>query len=252
MSRNIVFTKERNFRDLGLNTPIQEKLLLRGESTYGFNKKDLTILKNDYHLSKIIDLRTAEEAKEKPDAEMAGVEYIHSSIYNEAQLGITHESTSMFWKDPKAILPNMVELYRRFARAEMLDNFSSTMKLIMKHDPTKGSILFHCTAGKDRTGIIAYLIYHMFNIDEEHIYEDYLYSNRIAGKKARLLSLFVLPLKGKEIADVVYDVYTVKKENLDAYLDEISKIWGNVDNYLEKGLKISEEEIVQFKKKYEK
>ena len=57
--------------------------------------------------------------------------------------------------------------------------FSNFLKDLVKYkEPT----LFHCTAGKDRTGFAAYLIYSICGIDEDFIILDYLSSNKYIDK----------------------------------------------------------------------
>lgn len=38
-------------------------------------------------------------------------------------------------------------------------------------------MVFHCTAGKDRTGVAAFLILSALGVSEKQIVEDYLYTN---------------------------------------------------------------------------
>ena len=38
---------------------------------------------------------------------------------------------------------------------------------------SKGTVLFHCTAGKDRTGVLAMLLLKLADVDEETIINDY-------------------------------------------------------------------------------
>ena len=45
----------------------------------------------------------------------------------------------------------------------------------MKH----GALLFHCTAGKDRTGMAAYLILSALGVEQKIIMEDYLLTNTV-------------------------------------------------------------------------
>ena len=42
--------------------------------------------------------------------------------------------------------------------------------------------MFHCTAGKDRTGFASALIFSLFGIDHETIIDDYLLSNKTSAK----------------------------------------------------------------------
>ena len=52
---------------------------------------DRRILREKYHLAKIIDLRTEAEHSEKPDAVMNAVEYLPIPIFETGVAGISHE-----------------------------------------------------------------------------------------------------------------------------------------------------------------
>jgi hypothetical protein len=43
------------------------------------------------------------------------------------------------------------------------------------HAP-EGAVLYHCAAGKDRTGLISIIVYRLAGVDDEHILDDYLLS----------------------------------------------------------------------------
>lgn len=78
-------------RDLGgLKTAdgptIASGLLLRSANLAEATEEDRKVLREKYHLAKIIDLRTETERRERPD-----VEYIPIPIFDERAAGITHE-----------------------------------------------------------------------------------------------------------------------------------------------------------------
>ena len=79
--RSISFEKIYNARDMGgLRTAqgrmISAGLLLRSANLSEATEADKKVLREKYHLSKIIDLRTEVERSEKPDAAMDDVEYL--------------------------------------------------------------------------------------------------------------------------------------------------------------------------------
>ncbi|EPY39324.1 hypothetical protein AGDE_04604 [Angomonas deanei] len=47
------------------------------------------------------------------------------------------------------------------------------------------AILFHCTAGKDRTGLMAALLLHALRVEEDTILEDYLLTNQLFRRPKR-------------------------------------------------------------------
>lgn len=156
--RSIGFEKIQNARDLGgLHTAdgriIASGLLIRSANLAKATEADRKILREEYHLAKIIDLRTEIERGEKPDATMDAVEYLAIPIFEAGAAGISHEkrngSTQLL-----AILPKMEPLYREMVTdPSCRENLGRAARCVMEHDFSKGSVLWHCTEGKDRCGL---------------------------------------------------------------------------------------------------
>lgn len=90
-------------------------------------------------------------------------------------------------------------------------------------------LLFHCTAGKDRTGMGAALFLLSLGVDEDIVFQDYMLSN-----------IYLEPKYGAMKAKYpeMGAMFTVKKEFLRAGLDEIIKNYGSVENYLKNMLNV--------------
>ena len=67
------------------------------------------------------------------------------------------------------------QAYRKYT-IENLDTFKEFFKILFKNSGAR--IIFHCTAGKDRTGFAAALILSLFGVSQRHIFEDYMLSNK--------------------------------------------------------------------------
>lgn len=92
-------------------------------------------------------------------------------------------------------------------------------------DETAGPLLFHCTAGKDRTGFAAALILSALDVPEEAIWEDYFATNRLWAGDSELAAS--LP------PEVGATLLTVTREFLDASFAAITTKHGGIDAYLE-------------------
>jgi protein-tyrosine phosphatase len=89
-------------------------------------------------------------------------------------------------------------------------------------DPANMPVLFHCSAGKDRTGLAAALLLHALGAGRQTIMEDYLYSSeylRPYWEQFISLESFMVPY------------YTVKESYLEAALRAIDQ-YGGIDSYL--------------------
>lgn len=127
----------------------------------------------DYGVTTVIDLRSGMETERFPNvfAQSDKVAYHNVSLFDispdseRERHARTHES------------PALADLYRQFldhARPRV----TQVMSMLAESDSTT---LFHCHAGKDRTGIIAALLLALAGVPEDIIVQDYaLTESRIA------------------------------------------------------------------------
>ena len=226
--KNIKLKGSKNIRDLGgMKTKygtLKRGFILRASNLNSISKADERILKNDYNLKLVIDLRNDAEKAEKPDKEIAGVENIKMPVFDENVPGISRES-----KQNLDAVPDMTELYRYVVNSDCFFNIAKVVKKIVLYDGG-GSVLYHCTSGKDRTGMVTAMLLTILGVQRKDIIEDYLFTNTVSVKKAKTLSFLVRYVKRKKEASVkVYNVFIAKKE----YLNELFRV---MDKYTESEL----------------
>ncbi|WP_307445107.1 MULTISPECIES: tyrosine-protein phosphatase [Chryseobacterium] len=107
-------------------------------------------------------------------------------------------------------------------------------------------IVYHCTAGKDRTGMATALLLYALGVPESTIMQDYLASNYY--RKAEINKVITIPTKDG-MKTLPKSVQQVKKEWLMATVHAIIKQYGSIDNYLQKEMGIGPEEIQILRKK---
>jgi len=127
----------------------------------------------------------------------------------------------------------MADLYRGFVAAEVSRTaFTSALRLVAS--PESLPLLFHCTAGKDRTGWLAAVVLSALDVPSEEIVADYMRSNElIAGTLDVVLAL----LDGK-IPDptVIMPMLDARPAYLQAGFTEASRRYGSMAGYLREGL----------------
>ena len=113
---------------------------------------------------------------------------------------------------------------------------------IMDHDFSSGAILWHCTEGKDRCGLVTALVLEMLGVDRADIMADYLKTNDVNLPKAIKIKEQLAQSRGEAFAESVYQAFIADSTYLES-------AWGAMgDNYLDKiGLK--EEDIRVFRAK---
>ena len=251
-NRSINFEAVQNVRDLGgLKTTdgrfIVSGRLLRSANLAEATEKDQKILCEEYHLAKIIDLRTGMERKEKSDAAMATVESISIPIFDESIAGISHEK-NISKEEMLARIPQMGQLYGKMVTEESCrKNLGKAARCVMEHDFSKGSVLWHCTEGKDRCGLLSATLLLALGVDRSTIMEDYLLTNEVNGPKAEKYYQMALSAgKTEAAAAVVRDIFLAKEEYLNGAFRVIDEQYGNAVAFLRDGLGIPERLIERF------
>ncbi|PCI63363.1 MAG: hypothetical protein COB37_05230 [Kordiimonadales bacterium] len=103
-------------------------------------------------------------------------------------------------------------------------------------DHHKGNaVLFHCTAGKDRTGIAGALLMKALGVNDEQIMEDFLLTNQAVGLEATSVGVaeWISTKAGKTIAPKdVMPLVGVEPDFLIAAFKSIEANHGSIESYL--------------------
>ena len=114
----------------------------------------------------IIDMRSEEEVKMFPDNCPKDFNYIHFPLVEDNLSFNNISSPSM-----QAFAESVAEGYKNIILSHG-ENLAEVINIIA--DSVKdGGVLFHCTSGKDRTGVVASVLYYMLGVSEEDIIADY-------------------------------------------------------------------------------
>ena len=252
MSRMISFAGIINARDLGGLTTTERKtihkgLLLRAANLSQATEADLAKLWRDYRLSSIIDLRTAVERKEKPDRIPEDVELRIHPIFDEATAGITREDKT---SSPFS-LPDMVSLYRTMIVAEPCRAaLHDVLTAIFTHDFEKGSVLWHCTAGKDRCGIVSSLVLSALGVSREEIMHDYaVNADEFIVQADALYRRALRSGRPEPVAAAARDVFLALPKYLESTFRAIDEDYGSSESYLTRGLLIPKSLLDEFRNK---
>nr|WP_246283556.1 tyrosine-protein phosphatase [Nocardioides perillae] len=174
------------------------------------------------------DLRRADEVAAHPDRELPGAEWRHVDV-----LGVAADDALGF-TTPEESRRMMEAVYRDFVHRPSVRDALARVLRDLASDPLPQ--LFHCTAGKDRTGWVAVLLLHLAGVEEPTIRADYLLSNeRTAASRARYERMIVEGL-GEQMLPVLEPVLVVTDDYLDLALGEVAATYSDLDGYLRDGL----------------
>ena len=152
-----------NMRDIGgrvnnLGYSIVTKKIIRSELPNKLNCEQINYLLK-MNVNNIIDLRSDEEILKRPN------------ILNKKHFHYYH-----FPLGDGRLPKNFDDVYISYL--EMLNEKESIRKIFELIASSDNGTLYHCTAGKDRTGIITMLILKCLDVKDEDIIEDYVVSGQ--------------------------------------------------------------------------
>jgi protein-tyrosine phosphatase len=98
-------------------------------------------------------------------------------------------------------------------------------------EPGRGAVVFHCAAGKDRTGVLAALVLAMLDVSYDDIVADYALTNR--ALPSILYRLAADPLHGASVAQMPADRLTVRPEAMRRFLQLLDDNHGGARSWAE-------------------
>ena len=262
----IAFEKIINARDLGgLKTAdgrtVRSGLLLRTATLSDASDADVRLLREKYRLRRIFDFRTMEEQSRQPDRYIPGAEYILLPTLDvEAERRSGDAIPSEFFARMERHIVGMAfnasvkkkarELYPSLIRSEYSQlQYATFLNLVLQ--TTEGAVLWHCSQGKDRTGIGAALLLGALGADRSTIVSDFDGSN---VEYRPLVEHFQEEIRrrggGAEELDVVQAFLGVHTGNFCATLDEIDRTWGSLHNYIVSCIGLTGEDILFLRNRY--
>lgn len=244
-----------NARDLGgLRSKdggiIKEGLLIRSNRLSALTKRDCKILEERYKLKKVVDLRTPMEVAQEVDIPVPGAKIVNIPLFEEQMVGISHEkSSAKTMMEHMDDMPKMEDLYKMLVK----NNFCTRqIHKVMEHVLTEknGAILWHCTEGKDRCGLISALVLSLLDVPEDTIMEDYLKTNEAAEARVRKLHRKLRWIRmDKERIQKIEGYFVAKETYLQAAIDDMKETYGTMDGFLKERIGIRNEQKEQFKER---
>jgi protein-tyrosine phosphatase len=239
-SRGFLLSSQPNFRDLGgipsrTGKTVRPGLIFRSGDLFNLSPEDTAILE-DVGLRTIVDFRSDREILKRPDAPNAGLKnYLHFPIEDAAR----EKAMQLFNERNADGLKNLlVEDYRRMVtdHADAFRDFFSAIE-----NPDNLPLVFHCAAGKDRTGLAAWFLLAALDVPGEVIREEYLatnvFSKSFADKIVKKTS------ENGFNGEIIRPLLEVRDEYINAALEVIEERYGGMNRFLEVDLQVNAEKL---------
>ena len=190
------------------------------------------------NIAVIVDLRRGEERQRTPSRRHDG--FAAQLIENDGNEAVSDPFVEFIKTSDvseEAFRGYMIGYYRDAPFDDRhLDLFSRYFRALGQ---AEGPILIHCTAGKDRTGLLAALTHHVAGVHRDDIFADYLLTNTVASFERRLpaVSKMIVELSGRTPTDAaVRTAVSVDAAYLERAFAVIEDRNGSIDAYLEQAL----------------
>ncbi|MEN8673351.1 tyrosine-protein phosphatase [Nocardioides sp.] len=229
-----------NFRDVAGDgyvasdgTPLRRGVFFRSNELQLTHEDASTI--TDLGITAIYDLREATEVEAHPDVELPGTSWHHVEV-----TGIPH-GVGVELADPAAAEEALRQVYRRFVTDPA--SRASFATLLRGLAASTSAQLFHCTAGKDRTGWASALLLRMVGVAEGVVLADYLRTNDIGRATRTKYLAMVREHLGEERVPVFERIMVADASYLAAADEAVESTYGGLEAYLRDGLGLDEDTV---------
>ena len=215
-----------NFRDLGGyrtddGRTVRTRRLFRADGPHALTDADRAVLQ-ELCVATIIDLRTEGEAAERGHWS----EHVPGAVTYPLSMTDVLPGTEelLAWTDPDFVAAR----YR-----EMLDagNEAVSETLAILTDPDAYPAMIHCSAGKDRTGILSAIVLGALRVPDETIVEDYALSG---PAMQHLVEHFqrTNPDAREQLARIAPALVAAEPATMHGLLQRLYADYGSIDGYI--------------------
>ncbi|MGC6476033.1 MAG: tyrosine-protein phosphatase [Parvibaculales bacterium] len=253
--RRLFFEGAHNFRDMGGYQTDEGKQvkwghLYRSDRLSNLTDEDLKFL-NRLQLKHIIDFRSDNERNAAPSRlpKESQIETVKLPVFEDGAfvdaLWQAIASGQLLGRDLHDI---MVEANRNFVRQHNKP-FAQFLKIVAQSQNTP--LMFHCMAGKDRTGFGAALILTILGVSEEDVLSDYLQTNIHLEANSQLkYEELTTRINSQASYEELKPILGVHEDYLAAAFETIQADYKSFDDYLYRGLGLNERMVENMRRAF--
>lgn len=225
--RRLLLSKTMNTRDLGGYPIIGGKFtayrkFIRSDVPFEVLDYDIEILLNN-NIHTVIDLRNEDEVGRKPCAlkNIRKFQYYHCKIYGDGRIPTSAEDVPVSY-------------------FEMVEEQRLMLPIMKTLSIATDGVIYHCTAGKDRTGVISALLLALAGVQQVDILADYQISQAYLSSMLREFC--------ENNINIPAYIITPKIEYMETFLDMFYHKYHSVEEYL-LTIGLDNKEIINLKQK---
>ncbi|WP_167020834.1 tyrosine-protein phosphatase [Chitinophaga sp. Cy-1792] len=233
-----------NFRDVGGYKTKDGKTVVWGKVYRSADVSKLTAQDLDTlqqrHIHTVYDFRGQKESAAAPDHLLPDTKYLlcpagSDSLPTPAQMIAYLKNGGFlekFYGDPTPFGARYKPLFQELLRL-----------------PANEAVMYHCTGGRDRTGMATALFLYALNVPEETIAADFTASNVYLEPMNKQMFKGMAQMAGID-ESTARNAMALKPEHLQIMFAGIKKQYGSVENFFDKELGIGKAELKILRAKY--
>lgn len=198
-------------------------------------------------LTLVADLRTASERSHEPDRVPAGAEHLVLDVVADSKGSVGGDMRQAMATIAAGKGAEMLtEANRDFVS---LNSARSAYHTLLGRIGAEGAgpTLYHCTAGKDRTGWASAVILTLLGVPRETVMADYLASNDYLRAKNEATMAMLGALPTPIARENLEPVLTVRAAYIEAAFAEVDARYGSFDRYVREGLGLDDAAVERFR-----
>ena len=230
--RHIHFESVPNFRDLGGyrthdGRTVAWRRLFRSAALHKMNDREMARLTQEISPRAVIDLRSPRDPEKNPEAIL--LEEIGARYYSIPFSTWPWPGPSQRSDDASYVNANMGEIYLyRIREKPFGTKLVEALEIVAERD--NHPLAFHCSAGKDRAGVLAAMILTAMGIVDEDVVEDYVLSAPLMKEIRNRMTRDPDTAQGvKDLPDFQWEA---SAESMTAFLSLLRREHGSADAYL--------------------
>ena len=237
------------------NKRLVKRLFYRSSYLIKIDKEAEAELYDKYHIRHCVDFRTDEEASNFPELVDSKIKYYHfpmlenhenKMITKENRLGVLKEMS----KEKGGAKQAMIRFYKLLATSPKAQKAYRNFIDVLLNAKEGEGVVFHCTQGKDRTGIAMMVVLTILGMDKKTIYKKYMEFNRLRWSFRFWVSVGMILVKSPRLALNLDRIIGTRKAYIEATYQAIEENYQSVDNYIRNVLHVTDEETKLLRLKY--
>jgi protein tyrosine/serine phosphatase len=214
-----------NFRDLGgLATAdgriVKWRMLFRSDALHDLTPADVAVLRDQLGVVTVVDLRSDEELARTPANPLHAVaDVLHHPIFRAADRPAD--------EDPEEAARRRAEMTLAQMYLGMFDRLGDNLAAgVLAVAVAPGPAVFHCAAGKDRTGVMAAVLLSLMGVPDVDIAVDYAATT--AALPAIHERLRTMPGYDETLRELPAETMHARQETMEQLLVAVAERWGSI------------------------